>query len=102
MSELQSMLLLDEGTVLLGSQSGRMLTLDLVQRSIQSQVFTEGEVCLLKASEHHVCCGEVSGMVGLHDPRTLQRIHTLTTHNAGLFDMEVVGPYLVTCGLTQQ
>ena len=102
MNKLQSMLLLDEATVLMGSLKGSILALNLEQRRVCNNVHTAGEVCLLKASERYICCGETSGIVGLHDPYSLRRVHTLTTHKAGLSDMEVIGPYLVTCGLTQR
>ena len=102
MTNLQSMLLLDEETVLMGSLSGSILSLDLEQKKARNLVFADGEVCLLKASEHYICSGDTSGKVRLHDPYTLERVHTFTAHNAGLSDMEAIGPYLVTCGLTQK
>ena len=100
MTNLQSMLLLQD-TVLIGSLSGSILNLNLEKKEVCGQLYTTGKVCLLKGSERYICSGETSGVVGLYDPYTLNRVHTLTTHSAGLSDMEVVGPYLVTCGLTK-
>lgn len=102
LSELQSLLLMDEGTVLVGSQEGRLLLVDLATQQVTTSMTTEAGVCLLKPSEELVCCGEVTGRVELLDPRSLESVVALDTHPAGLSDMDVVGPYLVTCGITEQ
>ena len=102
MARLQSMLLLDEQTVLLGSLNKKIIYFNLEKNNLLGRVHTEGEVCLLKPSECLVCCAETSGLVGLYDPCTMMRIKTLTTYKNRLSDMEVVGPYLVACGLAYQ
>ena len=54
-------------------------------------------VFLMKRSKL-LACASVSGEVHLRDPRTLEVQHTLPTHPAGIFDMDVQGNLLVTCG----
>jgi len=49
-----------------------------------------------------VCCGDVLGKVAVLDPISLQVVTSFSAHVAGMCDMDVVGNYLVTCGLTQQ
>ena len=66
------------------------------------QTKTGNGVCLLKLSESHVCCGDVTGKVFVVDPLSLQMVAGFPAHTAGMCDMDVVGNYLVTCGLTQQ
>lgn len=59
-------------------------------------------VCLMKPSEHYICCGDVTGHVFMSDPVSLQTVAAFPAHIAGMCDMDVVGNYLVTCGLFQQ
>ena len=66
------------------------------------QTLTTAGVCLLKPSESYVCCGDVLGKVGVLDPMTLHTVASFSAHVAGMCDMDIVGNYLVTCGLGQQ
>lgn len=59
-------------------------------------------MCLLKASEHLLCTADVTGQVYLQQPGSLEVLHRIPAHSAGMSDMDVVGHFLVTCGLTQQ
>ena len=45
-----------------------------------------------------LCCASASGEVHLRDPKTLNVEHTLPVHPGGIFDMEVSGNLLLTCG----
>ena len=95
-------MLVDEGTLLVGSQKGQLLLVDLTSQQVTTDMAVDAGVCLLKPSEEVVCCGQVTGRVHLLDPRSLESVAALDTHPAGLSDMDVVGPYLVTCGLIEQ
>ena len=66
------------------------------------QLSTSEGICLLKSSEYYVCSGDVTGSVHMLDPHTLHVAHSYPAHSAGMCDMDVVGHYLVTCGLVQQ
>ena len=63
---------------------------------------TNTGVCLLKPSEHYICCGDVAGQVFISDPLSLQTVAGFPAHMAGMCDMDVVGNLLVTCGLAQR
>ncbi len=49
-----------------------------------------------------MCCGDVLGKVEILDPMSLQMFSSFSAHVAGMCDMDIVGNYLVTCGLAQQ
>ena len=49
-----------------------------------------------------VHCVPMCSQVSLLDPASLKLVHSYSAHPAGLCDMEVVGHYVVTCGLSQQ
>ena len=40
--------------------------------------------------------------VYVHDPHSMEVVASFTAHTSGMSDMDVVGCYLVTCGLTHQ
>ncbi len=40
--------------------------------------------------------------VYVHAPDSMEVVTKFTAHTAGMCDMDVVGYYLITCGLTQQ
>lgn len=48
-----------------------------------------------------MCYGDVLGQVGLLDPLSLQTVASFPAHEAGMCDMDIVGNYLVTCGLSR-
>jgi PAB-dependent poly(A)-specific ribonuclease subunit 2 len=45
-----------------------------------------------------IACASAAGEVHLRDPRNLDLQHTLSTHPAGIFDMDLQGNLLITCG----
>ena len=57
---------------------------------------------MLKVAENCICSGDVNGQVYTLDSNSLQVVNSYTAHSAGMCDMDVVGNYLVTCGLAQQ
>ncbi|XP_064403711.1 PAN2-PAN3 deadenylation complex catalytic subunit PAN2-like isoform X2 [Halichondria panicea] len=100
--DMNTTLCLDESSLLVGCQGNKITTVNLSRAKITREVTTGAGVCLLKSSEYYVCSGDVTGKVHLLDPHTLRPAHSYSAHSAGMCDMDVVGPYLVTCGLTQR
>ena len=118
------LLYISDTDLLVGCQSGHLASVDMSTMQVTSQVdhlpslsFSlshmhththtlqmglEAGVCLLKASEHLVCTADVTGQVYLQAPGSLQVVHKLSAHSAGMSDMDVVGHCLVTCGLTHR
>lgn len=100
--DMNCVLYLDETSLLVGCQGNKITTVDLTQAQVLGEVGTGAGICLLKAAEACICSGDVNGQVYLLDPRTLEVVNSHSAHTSGMCDMDVVGNYLVTCGLTQQ
>jgi len=53
---------------------------------------------IIMKKARYICCGSEIGEIQLRDPRTLNIQHTLSTNLSGLYDLDVFGNLLVTCG----
>jgi PAB-dependent poly(A)-specific ribonuclease subunit 2 len=96
------LLYVGDTSLLVGCQSGQLVSVDLSSMQPTSQMRLEAGLCLLKASEHLLCTADVTGQVYLQARDSLQLVHRFPAHSAGMSDMDVVGHCLVTCGLTHR
>ncbi|MBW0476095.1 hypothetical protein O181_015810 [Austropuccinia psidii MF-1] len=54
----------------------------------------------LRKFQNLICCGSQSGKISLRDPTDLKEQHSITSHYAGLDQLETEGNYLVTSGFS--
>ncbi|XP_069509890.1 PAN2-PAN3 deadenylation complex catalytic subunit PAN2 isoform X5 [Ambystoma mexicanum] len=102
-SDMHSMLLTDNNTLLLGGMQDHITEIDLntVQESQKFTVDIPG-ITIMRQSNRFFFCGHTSGKVSLRDLRSYQAEQEFDAYSGGLSDFDVHGNLLVTCGYSSR
>ncbi|XP_067137196.1 PAN2-PAN3 deadenylation complex catalytic subunit PAN2 isoform X2 [Centruroides vittatus] len=103
MQDMQCMVLMPSGNLLVGGHQPFMVEFDLnlMEETGTIEVGNNGCV-IMRRHPRFLCCGDTSGKITLRDPNSLSVEHTLDAHSGMLSDFDVHGNLLVTCGFSSR
>lgn len=103
MQDMQCMVLMPSGNLLIGGHQPFMVEYDLnvIEETGTIEVGNNGCV-IIRRHPRFLCCGDASGKITLRDPNSLSVEHTLDAHSGMLSDFDVHGNLLVTCGFSSR
>jgi PAB-dependent poly(A)-specific ribonuclease subunit 2 len=88
---------------ILAGEGDQALLFDVETAQPKSYIITNSSnmnnICKV-ASSRTVCFGNVDGRVGIYDPRTYREVQSFAAHTGGLYDLDIKGDFLVTCGFS--
>ncbi|XP_017562587.1 PAN2-PAN3 deadenylation complex catalytic subunit PAN2 [Pygocentrus nattereri] len=102
-TDMHSLLLTDNNTLLMGGLQNYVAELDLntVQETQKFTVEVPG-VAIMRQSNRFFFCGHTSGKVSLRDLRTFKMEHEFDAFSGSLSDFDVHGNLLAACGFSSR